>query len=122
MLHDVIMKWPVPGCIGFELVSQETRLIVAQLWVSHFSFSFNAKSTILSRLFEADYQAPIPPAFTGPHQYIFLLYKSTIGDVPFDEGPIPVTDFARRRLFRLKEFEIDHQLQLVAATSFTVSG
>jgi len=70
----------------------------------------------------ADYQGPAPPSGTGPHQYIFLLYKSTTGDTSRHGGSIAVTDSGKRQKFHLKQFEKDHQLQLVATTSYTVVG
>jgi phosphatidylethanolamine-binding protein (PEBP) family uncharacterized protein len=72
--------------------------------------------------FIADYQGPAPPSGTGPHQYIFLLYKSATADTSRHGGSIAVNDSGKRRQFNLKKFEQDHHLQLVAATSFTVIG
>ena len=68
----------------------------------------------------ANYQGPTPPDGTGPHQYIFLLYKSATGDIPFDGGVIAVSDSSKRRQFQLRKFEKNNNLKLVAATSFTV--
>ena len=70
----------------------------------------------------ADYQGPAPPAGTGPHQYIFLLYKTAKADVSSAGPSIPASDSARRKQFALKKFEQDHQLELVATTSYTVIG
>ncbi len=70
----------------------------------------------------ADYQGPAPPSGTGPHQYIFLLYKSAAGDTSQDGPSISVSDSGKRKQFNLKKFETDHQLQLVATTSYTVIG
>jgi phosphatidylethanolamine-binding protein (PEBP) family uncharacterized protein len=70
----------------------------------------------------ADYQGPAPPSGTGPHQYIFLLYKSASGDTSRDDESIAVSDSGKRKQFNLKKFENDHQLQLVATTSYTVIG
>lgn len=72
--------------------------------------------------FLADYQGPAPPSGTGPHQYIFLLYKSAKGDVSQVGGSIAVSDSGKRKQFHLKQFEDDHQLELVATTSYTVIG
>ncbi len=72
--------------------------------------------------FIAVYQGPAPPSGTGPHQYIFLLYKSATRDVSQYGGSIAISDSGKRKQFNLKEFENDHQLQLVATTSFTVIG
>ncbi len=70
----------------------------------------------------ADYQGPAPPSGTGPHQYIFLLYKSAAGDNSQEAGSIAVSDSGKRKQFNLKKFENDHQLQLIATTSYTVIG
>ncbi|CAF1314470.1 unnamed protein product [Adineta steineri] len=70
----------------------------------------------------ADYQGPAPPSGTGPHQYIFLLYKSATNDFSKHNGSIAVSDSGKRKQFSLKNFENDHQLQLVATTSYTVIG
>jgi len=70
----------------------------------------------------ADYQGPAPPSGTGPHQYIFLLYKSAKDDSSRAGASIPVSDSGKRKQFHLKKFEKDHQLQLVATTSYTVIG
>lgn len=72
--------------------------------------------------FLADYQGPAPPSGTGPHQYIFLLYKSATGDTSRDSNSIAVSDSGKRKQFHLKKFETDHQLQLIATTSYTVIG
>jgi hypothetical protein len=55
---------------------------------------------------------------TGEHQYIFLLYKSSQGDV----NPVSLSESSKRKQFALKQFEEEHQLQLVATLSFTVIG
>ncbi|CAF0967437.1 unnamed protein product [Rotaria sordida] len=69
----------------------------------------------------ADYQGPAPPSGTGPHQYVFLLYKS---DTPTSQhgGSIAVSDSGKRQKYQLKKLEQDLHLQLVAATSYTVIG
>ncbi|CAF1165828.1 unnamed protein product [Rotaria sordida] len=69
----------------------------------------------------ADYQGPAPPSGTGPHQYIFLLYKSAI-PAPQHDASIAVSDSGKRKQFHLRKFEHDFQLQLIAATSYTVIG
>ncbi|CAF1003932.1 unnamed protein product [Adineta ricciae] len=70
----------------------------------------------------ADYQGPAPPSGTGPHQYIFLLYKSATNDFSKHGESIAVSDSGKRKQFHLKKFETDHQLELVATTSYTVIG
>ncbi|CAF1116059.1 unnamed protein product [Rotaria sp. Silwood1] len=69
----------------------------------------------------ADYQGPAPPSGTGPHQYVFLLYKSATSAPHHDES-IAVSDSGKRKQYHLKKFEKDLHLQLVAATSYTVIG
>jgi phosphatidylethanolamine-binding protein (PEBP) family uncharacterized protein len=68
----------------------------------------------------ADYQGPAPPNGTGPHQYIFLLYKSASGAKSDHSSSIAVSDSGKRKQFHLKKFETDHNLSLVATTSYTV--
>ncbi len=70
----------------------------------------------------ADYQGPAPPSGTGPHQYIFLLYKSATGDTSHAGESIAVSDSGKRKQFNLKKFEHHHHLQLIATTSYTVIG
>lgn len=70
----------------------------------------------------ADYQGPAPPDGTGPHQYIFLLYKGPDEDITLDGQPIGVQDSNKRRKFQLQNFEEANKLELVAATSFIVEG
>ncbi|CAF3362041.1 unnamed protein product [Rotaria socialis] len=70
----------------------------------------------------ADYQGPAPPSGTGPHQYIFLLYKSATSDASQHSHSIAVSDSGKRKQYHLKKFEHDHQLQLVATISYTVIG
>ncbi|UJR16400.1 hypothetical protein I4U23_003303 [Adineta vaga] len=70
----------------------------------------------------ADYQGPAPPSGTGPHQYIFLVYKSATNDFSKHGQSITVSDSGKRKQFHLKTFETDHQLELVATTSYTVIG
>jgi phosphatidylethanolamine-binding protein (PEBP) family uncharacterized protein len=87
--------------------------------------SFSLPRSLFNRFFSyfiADYQGPAPPSGTGPHQYIFLLYKSAQGDHSQSSGSIAVSDSGKRKQFHLKKFESDHQLQLVATTSYTVIG
>ncbi|CAF2988684.1 unnamed protein product [Rotaria sp. Silwood2] len=69
----------------------------------------------------ADYQGPAPPSGTGPHQYIFLLYKSAM-PAPQYGASIAVSDSGKRKQFNLRKFEHDLQLRIIAATSYTVIG
>ncbi|CAF2636170.1 unnamed protein product [Rotaria sp. Silwood2] len=69
----------------------------------------------------ADYQGPAPPSGTGPHQYVFLLYKSVM-PAPQHGGSIAVSDSGKRKQYHLRKLEEDLHLQLVAATSYTVIG
>ncbi|CAF1014024.1 unnamed protein product [Rotaria sp. Silwood1] len=69
----------------------------------------------------ADYQGPAPPPGTGPHQYIFLLYKSAIPPPQYG-GSISASDSGQRKQFHLRKVEHDLQLRLIAATSYTVIG
>jgi len=97
-------------------------LAMAKLLVDYFSFFVFLYKIKFCLYIIADYQGPAPPSGTGPHQYIFLLYKSASGDTSRDGGSIAVSDSGRRKQFHLKKFENDHQLQLVATTSYTVIG
>lgn len=70
----------------------------------------------------ADYQGPTPPDGTGPHQYIFLLYKSANDAISFDPEVIGADYSCERKRFQLQNFESANNLILVAATSFTVTA
>jgi phosphatidylethanolamine-binding protein (PEBP) family uncharacterized protein len=70
----------------------------------------------------ANYQGPTPPDSTGPHRYIFLLYKSTNDKISVDVGVIDASDSRRCKQFQLQKFEMNNNLKLIAATSFIVKA
>lgn len=94
---------------------------MVKLLVKYVHISRNYSSSKFYFYFTADYQGPAPPSGTGPHQYIFLLYKSATPDNSHGAS-IAVSDSGKRMQFKLKKFEHDHHLQLVATTSYTVIG
>jgi phosphatidylethanolamine-binding protein (PEBP) family uncharacterized protein len=68
----------------------------------------------------ATYQGPTPPAGTGPHRYMILLFKSASSEIRLDDGVITANDATKRKQFQLRKFEKNNNLKLVAATSFIV--
>lgn len=62
------------------------------------------------------YHGPAPPAGSGPHRYIFLLYQS------IDKIPEKKIESEQRLRFPLQKYVVDHQLGLLDATYFTVDN
>ncbi|CAF3838656.1 unnamed protein product [Rotaria sp. Silwood1] len=94
---------------------------IAGPWLHWIKASFK-ENYVNSGTTLADYQGPTPPDGTGPHQYIFLLYKSATDEIVFDSGTIGVNDSRKHKQFQLQEFEKNNNLKLIAATSFIVKA
>ncbi|CAF1463979.1 unnamed protein product [Rotaria sordida] len=94
---------------------------IAGPWLHWIKASFK-ENYVNSGTTLADYQGPTPPDGTGPHQYIFLLYKSATDEIVFDSGTIGVNDSKKRKQFQLQKFEKNNNLKLIAATSFIVKA
>jgi len=62
------------------------------------------------------YNGPAPPAGSGPHRYIFLLYQS------IDTIPEKKIESEQRLRFPLQKFVTDNRLGLLDATYFTVDN
>ncbi|KAI8075319.1 phosphatidylethanolamine-binding protein [Gongronella butleri] len=63
------------------------------------------------------YAGPTPPAGTGDHRYVFLLYKQAA-----QQSYSPTALGQDRRSFKYKDFVQQHQLQLVAVNFFLASN
>ncbi|BGP12705.1 hypothetical protein JCM10213_008843 [Rhodosporidiobolus nylandii] len=59
------------------------------------------------------YMGPAPPAGTGPHRYVFLLYREPDGAPPTFSG-----DKEARKQCNIKEFVEENKLKLVGANFF----
>ncbi|BGP12678.1 hypothetical protein JCM10213_008815 [Rhodosporidiobolus nylandii] len=59
------------------------------------------------------YLGPAPPAGSGPHRYVFLVYKQ-----PLDHTPELGVDAEERPSFALRDFVRNNELELVGATFF----
>ncbi|CAF0837441.1 unnamed protein product [Rotaria sp. Silwood1] len=62
------------------------------------------------------YNGPAPPAGSGPHRYIFLLYQS------IDKIPEKKIGREQRLRFPLQQYVTDNRLGLLDATYFTVDN
>jgi phosphatidylethanolamine-binding protein (PEBP) family uncharacterized protein len=62
-----------------------------------------------------NYMGPAPPPGSGDHRYIFLLYKQTNREHPFEALAQGVQD---RRTFDFKQYAATNQLELVAVNFF----
>ncbi|KAI9490323.1 phosphatidylethanolamine-binding protein [Zychaea mexicana] len=66
----------------------------------------------------SSYYKPAPPAGTGPHRYIFLLYKQEQGE--FKDDAVQVAE--SRAQFDFQQFAREHQLSLVGVNFFKASS
>ncbi|KAG2198640.1 hypothetical protein INT47_001779 [Mucor saturninus] len=66
---------------------------------------------------QTPYIGPGPGENTGTHRYVFLLYQQKAGKQDFK--PMEHEEKAHRRLFQLREFEAENQLELVTVNFFT---
>ena len=65
----------------------------------------------------SSYYKPAPPPGTGPHRYIFLLYKQEDGQLGHN------TSVAESRAkFNFQQFAKEHQLTLVGVNFFKASS
>lgn len=73
--------------------------------------------TMIFLYFNIDsYNGPSPPAGSGPHRYLFLLYQSN------DKIPERKFDTLQRLRFPLQQYVTDTQLGLLDVTYFTVDN
>lgn len=59
------------------------------------------------------YLGPAPPEGTGPHRYVFLVYKQ-----PVDRTPVLGVDAEERPKFDIGKFVRDNELELVGANFY----
>ena len=68
----------------------------------------------------AVYQGPAPPKGSGPHRYVFLVYKQTEKFDMTGKVPIPVDEIEARKNFDVTKYLHTHEgkLELVAGNYF----
>lgn len=62
------------------------------------------------------YHGPAPPAGSGPHRYLFLLYQS------IDKIPEKTIESEQRLRYPLQQYVTDNRLGLLDVTYFTVDN